>query len=257
MSVQLDALADEVFEASRAAGRAGSVVRRRPYGEVVTDPDYPDVFYAHGLYDLHAPDWTLADLEAVLRAELPHVPADRVHIRDPLTRDRLGPLLQGAGYRPEHKVAMLEVSDPALGARKVALEPVVTPSRWMAHDALLRAQWSGTPSAVIEQVLRLTRARAEAVSDRPYLATHHAQPIGVVSLHQQRRLAYVHALYVLPDARRRGLGTAIMLAARTVARERGAESLALLCLRGGWLPDFYRRLGYVAVGEEDTWTKAR
>ena len=50
MSVNIDALADEVSAASTAQVRPGARSERKTYGEVITNPDYPAVFFLHGIY---------------------------------------------------------------------------------------------------------------------------------------------------------------------------------------------------------------
>ena len=68
MSVQLDALADEVFAAAAAHVRAGARATRRPFGEVIWNPAYPDLAFANLIQDLVAPDWTVEDLDLLLKS---------------------------------------------------------------------------------------------------------------------------------------------------------------------------------------------
>ena len=48
MSIQLEALADEVFGAAAAQGRAGGVHLRRPFGEIVWNTTYPTAIVQAG-----------------------------------------------------------------------------------------------------------------------------------------------------------------------------------------------------------------
>ncbi len=63
-----------------------------------------------------------------------------------------------------------------------------------------------------------------------------------------RKRAFVDDLVVLPAARRRGLGRALMEAARRWADERGADELVLTVWAGNHAAErFYRSLGYQAL----------
>src|SRR5690348_2576603 len=143
MSVQIEALAGEVFQAAGVMQRAGAVLARRPFGEVVTNPDYPDVFFLNFLADLYAPEWMAADLEAALLVESPRLRHYRASSRNRETCDRLDPRLQGAGYQPEHKLGMVLVREPAVRGAQVRIEPATSPVLWPAAERLIRSEWEG------------------------------------------------------------------------------------------------------------------
>ncbi|TMC48130.1 MAG: hypothetical protein E6J20_19005, partial [Chloroflexi bacterium] len=71
MSVQLEALADEVFGAAGAQGRAGGESVRKSFGDIVWNPTYPDLFFLNGIENLVAPGWDVADLEQAAREAIP------------------------------------------------------------------------------------------------------------------------------------------------------------------------------------------
>ena len=104
MSVQLDALADEVFAAAAAHARAGARATRRPFGEVISNPEYPDLAFANVIQDLVAPDWTVEDLERAVEQELSTARRVRIRSRDARTVAALGPRLATAGYPGEARV---------------------------------------------------------------------------------------------------------------------------------------------------------
>jgi len=64
----------------------------------------------------------------------------------------------------------------------------------------------------------------------------------------QRHRAEVTKLLVHPDARRRGIARALMLALEPVARDSGRTLLTLDTWTGGFAESLYRSLGYQTVG---------
>src|SRR2546423_9337622 len=117
MSVQLAALADEVFGAAADQARAGARMVRSAFGEIVWNARFPGLFSHSGLADLIAPDWAVEDLEQAFLETVPNPRAIRASSRDAATIARLGPLLASAGYRHEIRIAMIQVNPtPALSS---------------------------------------------------------------------------------------------------------------------------------------------
>ena len=93
MSVQLEALADEVFGAAAAQTCAGAQTRRLPFGEAIWNPTYPHLFFLNGIVDLVAPTWRVDDFENAVREAMSGIQAFRACSRDPHTIAMLGPIL--------------------------------------------------------------------------------------------------------------------------------------------------------------------
>jgi GNAT superfamily N-acetyltransferase len=261
VSVQLDALADEVFGAAAAQGRAGGQRVRRPFGEIVWNPSYPDLFFLTGIVDLVAPDWEVADLERVLSEATPDAVCFRAISRDPRTIAALNPRLIAAGYSGETRVAMVQVSipSPSGGGQGggFTILPVQDEERWVAFEGLIRADRleHGWTEPMTAQLVALYRWRAANTPHRFYLADDGQRTVGHVGLFQYQSGAYLHGLYAHPSARRRGAGSALSLAMSEEARAMGCERLVLQCTRDSHLPAFYERLGYRVVGEQQIWTR--
>jgi GNAT superfamily N-acetyltransferase len=101
----------------------------------------------------------------------------------------------------------------------------------------------------VERVLPGVRAGTRRV----LVARRGAQIVGTVQLDfamppNQRHRAEVAKLLVHPDARRRGIARALMIALESVARSEGRTLLTLDTWTGGHAEALYRSLGYVTVG---------
>lgn len=260
MSVQLEALADEVFGAAAAQNRAGAQTVRRPFGDVVSNPSFPDLFFLHGVVDLVAPEWRVDALERALQEAMPDVGSVRAHIRDKRTIATLGASLTAAGYHHEIRVAMVQVftphpDPPPQGGREIGR--VDAPDRWVAFEELIKvdtAEHEWTPS-MREQLIALYRWRADHTPTTYYVAMDGGRPTANVALFQHRSTAYLHGLFTRPDARRRGLGSALTRAMHGQMQALGCERLTLQCTDDGHLPAYYHRLGFRRVGEEHIWSK--
>jgi N-acetylglutamate synthase-like GNAT family acetyltransferase len=238
LSVQLEALADEVFGAAAAQGRVGGESVRRPFGEIVWNTTYPDLFFLNGIEDLVAPNWEAADLERVVHEAMPGATTYRASSRDPATIAALNPRLIAAGYTSEARVAMVQVSIPAFEG--------------LIHADTQEHGWTGPMKA---QLIALYRWRAANTPHHFYLADDGTQTVGHVGVFQHSMSGYLHGLYTRPSARRRGVGATLTLAMSAQARALGCERLTLQCTRDSSLPAYYQRLGFRAVGEKQIWTR--
>jgi ribosomal protein S18 acetylase RimI-like enzyme len=268
VSVQLEALADEVFGAAAAQGRAGARVVRRPFGEVVWNPTYPDLFFLDGIVDLVAPHWRVADLERAIHEAAPEIRSFRAHVRDPKTVARLGASLTQAGYHHEIRVAMVHVMSPPspspslLGEGRgggLIVVRVIGPADWAAFEELIRADTTehGWTQPMRDQLIALYRWRAENTPTTFHVAFDGERPVGHVALFQHGPTAYLHGLFTHPAARRRGVGSALTQAMYREMQAIGCDRLTLQCTDDGYLPAFYHRLGFRRVGEQHIWSKPR
>ena len=265
MSVQLEALADEVFGAAGAQGRAGGESVRKSFGDIVWNPTYPDLFFLNGIENLVAPDWEVADLEQAAREAIPQATTFRASSRDPATITALNPRLTAAGYTSETRVAMVQVSIPTTSPSFVrdglgggfTIVPVESEREWRALNTLIRAdtQEHSWTEPMRTQLIALYRWRAANTPHHSYLADDGTRTVGHVGLFQHGATAYLHGLYTHPSARRRGAGAALTLAMSAAAGALGCDRLTLQCTRNSFLPAYYEHLGFRAVGEKQIWTR--
>src|SRR2546423_1557037 len=211
MSVQLAALADEVFGAAADQARAGARMVRSAFGEIVWNARFPDLFFLSGIADLIAPDWAVEDLEQAFLETVPNPRAIRASSRDAATIARLGPLLTSAAYRHETRIAMIQVDpSPALAAvsrgKGIEISRVRKTSDWEAFETTVSSDTAehGWSREMTEQLFGLYRWRAEHADHRYYLAFHDRMAGAHVGLFQHRTTAYLHGLFSVPYVRRRG-----------------------------------------------------
>jgi GNAT superfamily N-acetyltransferase len=67
------------------------------------------------------------------------------------------------------------------------------------------------------------------------------EPVGVIGVEPRLDCALIRSLYVTPAMRSRGIGAALVAAARKAAHTRGARSLYLFSTGAG---EFFQRLGF-------------
>jgi GNAT superfamily N-acetyltransferase len=230
----------------------------------------------NGIENLVAPDWEAADLQRVVREAIPRATTYRASSRDPATIAALNPRLIAAGYTSETRVAMIQVSIPPapfpLAAESLkspsplagegwgggyTIVPVTTAEAWAAFEALIQAdtQEHGWTESMRAQLAALYRWRTGNTPHHFYLADDGAETVGHVGLFQHGATGYLHGLYTHPSARRRGAGTALTLAMSAEAQALGCDRLTLQCTRDSFLPGYYERLGFRAVGEKQIWTR--
>ena len=264
--MQLEALADEVFEAAGAQARAGARSVRLPFGEAIWSPAYPDLFFLNGIGDLIAPDWRVRDFEAAVRETMPGVDAFRAYSRDPRTIATLGQSLVAAGYRHDVRVGMIQAFPPDQispsphrggPGREFTIHPVDSVERWTDLERLIAidTQEHGWTRSMLDQLIALYRWRVEQTPTRFFLAYESDRAVAHVGLFQHGTTAYLHALFADPAARRRGAGSILTLAMHDEATAIGSDRLVLQCSDDGYLPGYYARLGFRAVGEQHIWTK--
>jgi hypothetical protein len=250
VSVQLEALADEVFDAAAAQARAAGRAVRRSFGEAISNPAYPDLAFVNIIQDLVAPDWTVEDLERAVSEELVGARRFRLNSRDAGTIASVGPRLGRAWYAIEARFAMVQVRDPEPRPR---LSPLVTcvenAATWAAFDALIRfytARHNWTEAATL-QLLDLCHWRATNSAHHYYLATEGRRAIDYLGLFQHGTTGYLHTQFT-----ETGADAALTLAVIEQAHAMGCQRVVLECSResrtSAWL------LGFRVVGEQQLWT---
>ncbi|WP_050605103.1 GNAT family N-acetyltransferase [Ruegeria sp. 6PALISEP08] len=111
---------------------------------------------------------------------------------------------------------------------------------------IIREIWSSAGVGPKRQAV-MARAKGPKTS---LLLRHNDKPSGVAFVAMHGNVAMVHALEILPDHRRQGLGNWTMRAAAIWARDHGAQSLSVICTKANkGANGLYRTLGMELAGE--------
>jgi hypothetical protein len=257
VSVQLQALADEVFDAVAGQARVSAQAIRRPFGEVIRNPDYPDLATVNMIQDLVAPDWTADDVLAALSRELPGASRIQVTSRDRRTIDALDPRLRAwlaSGCRYGMLLTRPTEARPRPGrAPAPHVVRVEGPDRWTAFDSFLgelasRHNWS---RARLRQLLALIRWRAANTPHRYYLVCKGDDVSGCLGLFQHGSTAYLHNPFGW-TAMSAAVQDVLTLGVIEEAAALGCNRVVTECSkedRHSWW-----RLGFRVLGEQQIWT---
>ena len=90
---------------------------------------------------------------------------------------------------------------------------------------------------------------------RLYLARAHGVPACTVLAYEEDAECGIYLVATLPEARGRGLATALMRHALLEARERGCTTTSLQATMRG--RPMYQRLGYTDIGAVHMWERRR
>jgi len=232
----------------RALDSSMERVVETPWGAVVSDARFPtiwDVNYAR--VDAER-DVRLSDVRAALDSELARTGARHEHLVcfwPELQTGLLGELGRG-GNRISWDIVMIhrggEPEPPA-----IAVEEVKTfdDAFWRAVRTSLAA-FDVTEPASLDQLMRLEREVALPDGKRWFSIRRSSgeEPLGLGALIEHEGVAYLDHIVTVPEARKRGYGSAMVRKIVQVARDDGMHWITLLADRGGKPADLYRRLGF-------------
>ncbi|NOD63882.1 MULTISPECIES: GNAT family N-acetyltransferase [unclassified Ruegeria] len=125
------------------------------------------------------------------------------------------------------------------------IPPIMVFSVWEPLE-IMREIWSSAGIGAERQAV-MARAKGPKTS---LLLRHNDKPSGVAFVAMHGDVAMVHALEILPDHRRHGLGHWTMRAAAIWARDNGAQTLSVICTKANaGANGLYRALGMELAGE--------
>lgn len=87
-----------------------------------------------------------------------------------------------------------------------------------------------------------------------FVLVEEGKPLGFLSYehhYEGNDVTRVHKIYVLPETQGRGIGKMLIEHAERLARENGSRALSLNVNRYNNAQDFYKKIGFEVVGEED------
>ncbi|HVH65680.1 MAG TPA: GNAT family N-acetyltransferase [Candidatus Acidoferrum sp.] len=178
------------------------------------------------------------------RAPLRH---RRVNVDDQPAADLLRHGFASHGYQPE---------------RFVLMEHRRRPDRSVDHGQVRQVDWSAIRPAreldrsqqpwasplLVEQLLAWHELSGHRIKTRYFAAVDEGQVVSSCELRTEGDVAQIETVETLAEFRRRGLSRAVMSAALAAAAD--YRFVFLVADADDWPQDFYRRLGFDAVGIE-------
>jgi len=232
----------------RALDSSMERVVETPWGAVVSDARFPtiwDVNYAR--VDAER-DVRLSDVRAALDPELARTGARHEHLVcfwPELQTGLLGELGRG-GNRISWDIVMIHRGgEPEPPSIAVAEVKTFDDAFWRAVRTSLAA-FDVTEPASLDQLMRLEREVALPDGKRWFSIRRSSgeEPLGLGALIEHEGVAYLDHIVTVPEARKRGYGSAMVRKIVQVARDDGMHWITLLADRGGKPADLYRRLGF-------------
>ena len=254
MPTELDrALAFEKAFATRCAER---IVPCRS-GHAYFNDSFPHVWYLNYLLVDPAKDIDPGELAA--EAELLHTDAGHSHRLIEIPDEALG-----AGVERFFRRLRWQVDPMALmayrgeGERAAETAQVDEVSREQLvpfREETARAQPWATSDEVVREVVAAGEIAARAGNSRFFAVQVDGRPVAAAQLNSDGRIAEVDDVATLPEFRRRGYASAIVLRAVEEALAAGHELVFLVAEDEDWPKELYERLGFETIGR--TWSLLR
>ena len=118
-----------------------------------------------------------------------------------------------------------------------------------------RAQPWATSEEVVREVVAAGEVAARAGNSRFFAVQVDGRPVAAAQLNSDGRIAEVDDVATLPEFRRRGYASAVVLRAVEEALAAGHDLVFLVAEDEDWPKELYARLGFEAVGR--TWSLLR
>lgn len=254
MPTELDrALAFEKAFATRCAER---IVPSRS-GHAYFNDSFPQVWYLNYLLVDPAKDVDPGELAA--EAELLHTDAGHSHrlieIPDEALGARVERFFRRIGWQVDPMVLMVYRGE---GERVAATAPVEEVPRELLvpfREESARAQPWATSEEVVREVVAAGAVTARAGNSRFFAVQVDGRPVAAAQLNSDGRIAEVDDVATLPEFRRRGYASAVVLRAVEEAFAAGHDLVFLVAEDEDWPKELYARLGFEAVGR--TWSLLR
>ena len=244
MRARADAL--RYLRDSRA--RLADEVRPHPFGAMMRTPSLPRALSATRLVVAGGP--AQPDAAELSRAafSMPGVPGacTRISVDDPALGERLEPELRELGWTVAHNVVMVDTGAWSAEFDHGQIEEPMGPPL----DALLTRIYSAYWDEVMSAHMRAFDRRAVDRLEGRIFTAPRGEPVATAQLRSLDGVGEVIALNTLGSARRAGHGAVVLAAAVTASRERNRLTM-LAADAADWPREWYRRLGFVEVG--DVW----
>jgi ribosomal protein S18 acetylase RimI-like enzyme len=230
-------------------------VRRIDHGWVVRASSFPEVWVFNNVRIDSEVNY--AQAVALCRSHLPGVSYDQLLIEDHRLAERLADDFRADGWRIDVDVHSVLRRGPDRSAATDAVvdaeeeEALDLMERWFREDESLHL---GDPG--LRQLRTGNRLTWRARNARRLGVRGPAgRLVAITILYSDGRVAQVEDVYVIPEARGRGYGRALVTRAIELAREGDHELTFIVADDNDWPKQLYRKLGFEPVGQ--TWLAHR
>jgi ribosomal protein S18 acetylase RimI-like enzyme len=262
MRAAASSVGERISLAEDAIAEAGAEVVRLEHGRVIRQAAFPHVYDANLVRRATLREEGLD--QALDKLAAPLVAVGARHLQLVLdgadVPDRLGPLLRRRGFSRDRLLAMTLRGRGCGRSRQSGVRLLRVPDEagWdvfsLTMDRLNREEAWYAPS-VSREIIGSMRLKCELGAEELFVAERAGRVVGAVGLAIHRGAAGISSVGTLPDARRRGVGTTLVVDMVERARELGADLVYLLTRADDSPKDMYRKLGFETEFGFDVWLR--
>ena len=172
----------------------------------------------------------------------------RVNVDDQAVADRLSDGFSALGYKPERFVVMVHRRPAAARVDTAGVREIDWTQLRPARELELRQQPWATAEGLVEQILAKHELTARRINTRYFAALVDGRVASSCEVRAEGDVAQVETVETLEAFRKRGLSRAVVSAALDAASD--YDFVFLVTDANDWPQEFYRRLGFEAVGIE-------
>lgn len=223
-------------------------VRSIPEGWLARTPSLPEVWWLNGIWAEVAASYD--DLAALCERHRGALGYDQLFLDEHAGGEQLALDFRAAGWDVDVEAHSILARDPDREVDTTAvIEPQMEESlalmdRWISEDETLHLSPQGVRQWVESNRLTwpLRNARCFGVRGPG------GELVAATCLFSEGVVAQVEDVYVVPEARGRGYGRAMVSAAAAVARDEGHELTFIVADDNDWPKQLYAKLGFEPVG---------
>jgi ribosomal protein S18 acetylase RimI-like enzyme len=187
-----------------------------------------------------------AEPEQVL-AEAERLGRRMIVVPDAELGEELAPFFAGRGWLVRRHVLMAQRREPDRGADLSRVEEVEEAELRPPRQRVVAGEPWGKPE-VMAQLFAAKHRIGERVRARFFALKVDGEVASYTDLYQDGTEAQVEDVGTLPEHRKRGYATAVVLAAIAAARDDGAQFVFLIADLEDWPKELYRKLGFDELG---------
>jgi ribosomal protein S18 acetylase RimI-like enzyme len=184
---------------------------------------------------------------AEIEAEAERLDRRMLFMPDPELGERIVPYFEERGWRVNRVTVMAQLREPEREADLSLVDEVAEEDLRPPREQLNAGQPWGRPEVMAE--LFAGKHLIGNLMEAHFFAVRvGGEVVSYTDLYQDGPEAQVEDVGTLPEHRGRGYATAVVLAAISAARKRGAEFVFLVADREDWPKELYGRLGFDELG---------